>query len=707
MPTILKKFIKNYKIIFTATVATICFTIPIILFGIKDREDYDLGLFSSKVIYENFNLFIFFYDLYGPGVKFPIGQGLFLHPFIIFLGKIKFFYFILISTHILIQTNYFSKILKQFKIYNKKLVPILLLIFSISNFNYIYSDDWSSNFTSYTFLFVSFYYLNKIITKETLLSYTQFVISISFMILNGHSGLIFIYLLFFIFYILLNRYDLIFKKLPYVFLFILIIIISEHLYWLVEDYLSYNVTYKNIQTSYTLKNFFHSLISPLLNIPQIGFKLQSMFELDFQINRLPSYGLLIFISLAYSVFLIIKKRSFETNYLNFLLIIFILFSITELSKIFYIIPAIWQLRDIINVIAIILFAKLFVEIKLNKLLKFTLKVTLLLILVIFFILNILIYTNLNLIIKNFLFETHPSLSEKLFHKSNFKNQSSNNFIVNVPENNNFLKILTKIKINDQQHNRIYLGPQFYNIIIDPSSPLRKYGIYGPTDFSRFNLINFNVPLKNSSIEYFEKSPAKMYSQNTPSLEDINNKLYLNIFKIKYLLISSKEYYEIKSKDLFLIINKFYLNDSEYFILKNQNNHLNTIVTDYQINQINKLSECQIDLRKCIKKINELNLYSYANNIEIKRQGLNKYNITNKLPKDINLVIPFTFNKNWNSKNNVERLGKYLQTIKAKSSQLVLFEYFDLTRFILKCISILSFIILSITFIKLKLKKLHL
>ena len=147
--------------------------------------------------------------------------------------------------------------------------------------------------------------------------------------------------------------------------------------------------------------------------------------------------------------------------------------------------------------------------------------------------------------------------------------------------------------------------------------------------------------------YFKFSDSTFYkkfaSPSSYAFNVINNKLYLNIFKIKYLLISSKEYYEIKSKDLFLIINKFYLNDSEYFILKNQNNHLNTIVTDYQIKQINKLSECQIDLRKCIKKINELNLYSYANNIEIKRQGLNKYNITNKLPKDINLVIPFDNN----------------------------------------------------------------
>ena len=142
---------------------SLIFALPIYFFGIKDREDYDLGLFSSKVIFENLNLFIFFYDLYGPGIKFPVGQGLFFHPFIIFTKNISLFFFLTIFTHILIQINYFLKLLKQFKIKNNNFIIVILVIFSISNFNYIYSDDWLSLFVTYTFLFVSFYYWNKVI----------------------------------------------------------------------------------------------------------------------------------------------------------------------------------------------------------------------------------------------------------------------------------------------------------------------------------------------------------------------------------------------------------------------------------------------------------------------------------------------------------------------------------------------------------------
>ena len=304
-----EKNLKKYKILFIYLTAITFIALPVILFGIKDREDYDLGLFSSNIIQNKFNFFIFFYDLYGPGIKFPIGQGLFFHPLIFFIGQIKLFYFILILTHMLIQINYFSKVLKQFKIYNKKIIPILLIIFSISNFNYIYSDDWISNFTSYSFLFVSFYYLNKILIKESYLSYLQFVVSVSFMILNGHSGVIFIYVLFFIFYILLNRrFDLIFKKASYFFLFLLLIIISEYLYWLIEDFMSYNTTDKVVQNPYKINDFFQSIISPLFYMPLIGSKLNSILEINIQINRLPSYGILIFISFVYGAYLIVKKK---------------------------------------------------------------------------------------------------------------------------------------------------------------------------------------------------------------------------------------------------------------------------------------------------------------------------------------------------------------------------------------------------------------
>lgn len=516
----------NKKKYLTFIISIFLFSIPIFLFGIKDREDYDLGFFTSKIIFSNLNLFIFYFDLYGPGVKFPIGQGIFFHPFLALIFNTKLFYFVLVSSYLFIQINFLNKILKQFKIYNKSTIPLILLIFSISNFNYVYSDDWISNFTSYTFLFVSFYYLNKILSKFSNLSFIQFIISVSFMILNGHVGVIYIYILFFIFYVIINkRFDLFTKKETYFYLTIITLVLSEFLYWLIQDYLSYETSFKQIQKPYNLNNFFHSLISPFFYFPVVGKKLLNIFDINIQINRLPFYGISVFISLFYSFYLILKKKSSEINYLNYLLIIFIILCLTDLSKIFYVIPAIWQLRDILNVISIILISKLFNEIRLNNKIIYFLKFLFLFTIFIFYLGNILIFTNANLKIKNYLFNLNPSLSNILFHKSNLKIQSVNNFIVDKVEDEQFLNILDSLILDKEIYSRIYIGQNFYDLLTDKKSPLRKYGIYGPTDFLKFNLINFNITLKNSSLEIFNKSSRKMYSSNPPFLNDMNSKLF--------------------------------------------------------------------------------------------------------------------------------------------------------------------------------------
>ena len=682
--------------------AAIFFTLPIVIFGIKDREDYDLGLLSAKIIYSEFNFFIFFFDLYGPGVKFPIGQGLFFHPLIIFLGNIKLFYFIFVLSHILVQINYFSKILKQFKISSNEIIPILLVIFSISNFNYIYSDDWISLFFSYSLFFVSFYYLNKIFINSSLIAYVQFTLSISFMILNGHPGLIFVYILFFFLYGIFNKkLNFIFKKMPYVFLLILIIILSEYIYWLIEETLSYNTITKTVQASYSLKDYMLSLISPLF--PLIGYKLNGILDMNFQTNRLPSYGVLFFISVLYGLYLFIKKKSSEINNINGILLILILLSLTDISSYLYIIAGIWQIRDVINIITIIIIAKLLTDISLSKLSRFFLNFSLFLILVIFYVGNILVNTSFNLKMKNFIFTLNPSISEKIFHKSNLKIQSTNNFIIDKPENNDFLMILEKLNRNDNKYNRVYMSPNFYKIITNKYSPLRKYGIYGPSDFLKFNLINFNVPLKNSSLESFIKSDRKFYSENKPFYTDINSNIFLNIFRIKYLMISSKEMNKIQDKNLFLIKDQILLNNIKFFILEYRHTDLNTVVTDYEVSEIFKLHECRINLRECINKIDELGLYSYQDNIEISRIGLNEYIIKNDTSKNTNIVSPFIFNKNWNYHNNSSNLGKYLQTIEVNANQSVIIKYFDFNRFILKLISIITFTTLFIILIKIKIK----
>ena len=51
------------------------FILPIVLYGINDLEEYQLGYFTLKT-YINFPLsFLYEYvDFYGPGVKLPIGH---------------------------------------------------------------------------------------------------------------------------------------------------------------------------------------------------------------------------------------------------------------------------------------------------------------------------------------------------------------------------------------------------------------------------------------------------------------------------------------------------------------------------------------------------------------------------------------------------------------------------------------------------------
>ena len=93
------------------------FTIPISLFGIMDLEDYYYGFFSSYILSVNkLNLFLFFSDSIGPGVNFPMGNGIFFNPLLVFAKNPKIFYFLITIFHLLLQIFYFIKINKLLKI---------------------------------------------------------------------------------------------------------------------------------------------------------------------------------------------------------------------------------------------------------------------------------------------------------------------------------------------------------------------------------------------------------------------------------------------------------------------------------------------------------------------------------------------------------------------------------------------------------------
>ena len=57
------------------------FVTPVYIYGNNDIEEYQLGLFSSKIFWEQkSNFFLSFYDFYGPGTKCQLVMDLyFIH----------------------------------------------------------------------------------------------------------------------------------------------------------------------------------------------------------------------------------------------------------------------------------------------------------------------------------------------------------------------------------------------------------------------------------------------------------------------------------------------------------------------------------------------------------------------------------------------------------------------------------------------------
>ena len=94
------------------------FSVPFIINGNNYYEEYSYNLFSLEIYSDNyFNPFLFFYDLIGPGTKFPIGNGLFfLFPTIFFIKNKLFFYLGTILFCFIVQFIYLNRLFLFFKI---------------------------------------------------------------------------------------------------------------------------------------------------------------------------------------------------------------------------------------------------------------------------------------------------------------------------------------------------------------------------------------------------------------------------------------------------------------------------------------------------------------------------------------------------------------------------------------------------------------
>ena len=677
----------NYKK-YTYLFFPIIFTLPLVIFGINDVEEYMLGTFSTLIFWENLptSLFTFFYDFYGPGTKIPIGSGPLFHPLNFFLFDYKIYYSIFIFSHLILQIEFSRRLLKIFKIkYNLYLLSIIL-VFCLPNILFALSDDWISCFFSYSFFPIIFYYFVKILQNQKFLSYLKFSLFFSFWILNGHLGHISTYIIFLFFYLTLSIQNL--KDLKKIFNFnificfiFIILILSNYLFFLIRE-LSLFDGWRVFQGTYSLKNFI-----------EIIFPLEG-FTSSFGIYRLPGNPVLIYfcifiliitffdflklflnkpIKFIYNNFFILfhKQICLNINFkFCFLFLLFLIFSLLPFLSVIPSVSAGYMARDIFLYIGIFIY---FLNIgKIRNKMK--------------------IFINFLLIFYSFLFFS--------INVENKINVNENNFIVNKVKNSELINELNDLNLKQEDYSRIYLSPNLFSEMYN----LEDDGLFAVTDLIKFNLAPFNGYFKYTSKKEFGDEFNIMKGYINSHYEFINNDFFLDLFKINFLLIAENEFQYLQ-ENISQIAKKIKTSYDDLYLIKRK-------VINYSIHRDNidklktSMENCKVRTLINGKWINEdskldcllknKNLFDFSNHKLLRLS--NGVFIFKDIEKNNYPVTPFIFDKNWISNNkNIINLDNFLLLLNNDSEldDKVILSYEDNIRYFLKIMSIVSFLILML------------
>ena len=627
-------------------------TFPIFYYGIPDIEEYELGLNSSRIIWGEKDPFLFFYDFFGPGVKFPIGHSPFYHFANLFYFNLKYFYFVFIYFQIFIQLNFLKKILKKFKIKFNETLLVILVVFSLPHMNFLYSDDVISMFWVFTFFPVVFYYFIKLMDRNSILDALKLTLFSFLWFANSHLGHLVIFVLFFIFYYALSikKIDEIFRKVNFLFLILTSFLIAEHIYFLLREISIFDTNWKSFQRPYKFDYYI-----------DIFFLNNSNWQLGD--NRGPGNPILIWFCIIviflklFNYFKNIKKNikkffiSFDAK-INILFLIFIFISLTKAIVITFAGSGPELSRDVFFYLGIIIFFSNYYLIK-KKFLRY-------------FLITVLLSYSFNLFIINVNF---------------IKNQSSNNFIVNRINSSELTESLKNVNLNKSDYSRIYLSPKVYKNRIN----FRDEGIFSSTDLINYNLSPFQGYFKNIAMNGFGDQKRLMYGIIDSHFKYINNNLFLDIFYINYLMILEDELIKLKNPD-WNFIKKIKISGGKYLHLFERN------IQNVEIKNIEKLTAnfnlCMVELDKeidCLLRNKEHFLISNHNFSRLKNARFKIYDNENKL-----IVLPFVYDNNWQPNNNILNIGNFLMIYKyehSKSGDVI--YYWDQTRLILKLISYIT------------------
>lgn len=629
---------------------SLVFILPVVLFGIKDIEIYQHGFFTAKSYLNNPKLFFNNYiDYYGPGVSLPLGAFPLINPASFFINDSQIFYFLYIFINLLIQI-FFAKNLCRILEIRFNIITIICLIFSISNFNFIYSDDWPMTFWSYTCIFPCTYYLIKFFQNNKDNSFLKFLIFLQFSISFGHFGHSLKLPIFFLILFFLNFNIKFFTLKRFFYVIAFFISLSSTIIYLYSEYINFE---KNLDipsvldSNYNLKDYFFSILNPIYNFFNPG---------QWPINRMPGYGILLF----FVSFIFLKNKLNQKKIYKLDVVFFIIF-LASISQFFSLInlpiSGIWVFRDFMNFIGIIFVADFISKIKLISL-KNLVSIIISCCSLMFYIVNLNSYID--------------------FDKTNFIGKRVNDYEI--------LNKFEQFKQLNKDYGKFYLSENIYSKI---RNGYKSYGIYAITDLIEYNIHPFNGWFKYLSMKEFYPDPRKMHGYIKSNIENINNEIFLKNFLINFLMISESELEEIKIN--YKILKTINLTDDRILILELLNNDFPIIK-----NKSYSSNKCSTS-RQIFCLLNEEN-FEFNKLFKIKRVDTNEFLIINKNPFDVEILFPFSKIENWkfNKKIEINDFFKGYKKIKVSSNQIIEATINNYNRIFYKIISIISFLILLIT-----------
>ena len=178
---------------------------------------------------------------------------------------------------------------------------------------------------------------------------------------------------------------------------------------------------------------------------------------------------------------------------------------------------------------------------------------------------------------------------------------------------------------------------------------KEKNLFTLSDFREFNLYPFNYNFKISAKNTLRKPRIKMHTFIEPRFNEINNPIFFNLFRIKYLLILNDEISLLNQK-LFLKKISLQLSENKTLHLFERKNLSNISVNN--LNDVKKMNNFQCkkyEVVSCL--LNKKNFFIKNTNLKISRVGLNTYNIVNNNSQESAIaILPFSYDKNWKALN---------------------------------------------------------